>query len=962
MLKYKYIHKMLDIKKLLIAIFLFTICTIDNLLLSQVNNLGFPEVINYSREEYRAGTQNWESSCLKQGQILFSNNEGLLIFDGIGWKLHETPNKTILRSLEISKNSDRIWVGGQDEIGYFDYADGQFEFIDLKNMIPKEFSSLDDVWEIVELKEKVYFRSRNKIFQLGEDEVNIFPSEGSITFLASFQERIFYNEWDKGLFTIDENNEKQFVDGSENMAKKAIVDIVAINDQEALLITSSNGLFLFNGQTIKKWETQAESYLVKNRVISAAFHSDLKHLYLGTEIGGIISFNMEGRVELLLNKQAGLQNNTVTTITIDNNGNLWLGTYNGIDKISLSNANGRIYPDGDLEGALYDILEWKDHYYFGTNNGLYKLKKRDYYNPLKETKFDLIKNSEGQVWGLDIIDDRLYMGHNHGAFEILENGSAKEISPLIGAWRFEKLMPNLMIVGTYAGLDLFEKKGAEWNFVKRYPGFQESSRIMYLDKEGYLWVSHPYKGLFKIQFKNDFQDIEIDTIGKKDGIANFENCYVHEIDDLIFVSTDDHIYKYDYDLKSFDIDEKFMSFFKGHNFRRFIESKNGLWYITDKECGTIKMNNSGLDLKLKKEIFLNGEMPFVGGFENLFPLSANEAFLCTNKGVIHKSIFDSSINNNLSVNLKKITLSDGIRDSILYTGFSTIPDRSEVDFEFNDLRFDFVSELIEGKSRNVKYSFKLDGFEDHWSNWSNIRFKEYTNLPHGEYTFLVKARKEGIESGEIEAYSFEIKPPWFATWLMKVVYLILAGLIILLLVTLPNRRIKKEKEIILTQKKETEEKVQDLENEKLQSEIKYKNNELANLTMHLLQKSETLKQIQTEIENVRKNIKDPAAKKELKKVFSLLNSDNRLEEDWQNFSYHFDKVHHDFLKRIKEEYPKLSSTDLKLCAYLRLNLTTKEIAPLLNISTRGVEISRYRLRKKLALTSDVNLNSFMISY
>ena len=118
----------------------------------------------------------------------------------------------------------------------------------------------------------------------------------------------------------------------------------------------------------------------------------------------------------------------------------------------------------------------------------------------------------------------------------------------------------------------------------------------------------------------------------------------------------------------------------------------------------------------------------------------------------------------------------------------------------------------------------------------------------------------------------------------------------------------------------------------------------------------------SEIEYVQKIVKDAEARKEIKKIISLLRSDDRLEDDWSNFTIHFDAAHQDFLKRLKVNYPKLTPKDQKLCAYLRMNLTTKDIAPLLKISVRGVEISRYRLRKKLSLDKETNLNAFMMEF
>jgi len=96
----------------------------------------------------------------------------------------------------------------------------------------------------------------------------------------------------------------------------------------------------------------------------------------------------------------------------------------------------------------------------------------------------------------------------------------------------------------------------------------------------------------------------------------------------------------------------------------------------------------------------------------------------------------------------------------------------------------------------------------------------------------------------------------------------------------------------------------------------------------------------------------------LKKV----NKELKNEKHQELFDSYFDEVHQDFITRLKDDYQNLSPKELRLCAYLRMNLSTKEIAPLMNVSVRGVEISRYRLRKKLGLDHDTNLADFILSY
>jgi DNA-binding CsgD family transcriptional regulator len=153
----------------------------------------------------------------------------------------------------------------------------------------------------------------------------------------------------------------------------------------------------------------------------------------------------------------------------------------------------------------------------------------------------------------------------------------------------------------------------------------------------------------------------------------------------------------------------------------------------------------------------------------------------------------------------------------------------------------------------------------------------------------------------------------------------------------------------------------EIQNEKLGVEIKYKNQELALTTMHLVQKAEILLAVQEGLHHIRDKSPDQGVKKEVQQLLNMVNFDVKLDNDWEHFAQYFDQVHVDFLKQLRDRFPQLSTSDLKLCAYLRMNLSTKEIAPLLNISVRGVEGSRYRLRKKLNLSNDANLTEFILS-
>ena len=139
-----------------------------------------------------------------------------------------------------------------------------------------------------------------------------------------------------------------------------------------------------------------------------------------------------------------------------------------------------------------------------------------------------------------------------------------------------------------------------------------------------------------------------------------------------------------------------------------------------------------------------------------------------------------------------------------------------------------------------------------------------------------------------------------------------------------------------------------LRNDKLRHDIDNKNRELAASTMSIIKKNEFLNTIKKELSDVKNN-------ELVKPVIKIIDKNLNQDSDWELFQEAFNNADKDFLKKVKERHPSLTPNDLRLCAYLRLNLSSKEIAPLLNISHKSVEIKRYRLRKKMNLESKDNL-------
>jgi FixJ family two-component response regulator len=132
--------------------------------------------------------------------------------------------------------------------------------------------------------------------------------------------------------------------------------------------------------------------------------------------------------------------------------------------------------------------------------------------------------------------------------------------------------------------------------------------------------------------------------------------------------------------------------------------------------------------------------------------------------------------------------------------------------------------------------------------------------------------------------------------------------------------------------------------------------------MNLVKKNETLANIKTSLQGLKKSVKDPDSNKAIQQLIRKIKSEETQDEHWEQMMMHFNQLHSGYFDKLKDTYPELTPKDLKMCAYLKMNLTTKEMTSLLNVTTRGVEASRYRLRKKFKLQKDQNLTEFLMQF
>lgn len=311
-------------------------------------------------------------------------------------------------------------------------------------------------------------------------------------------------------------------------------------------------------------------------------------------------------------------------------------------------------------------------------------------------------------------------------------------------------------------------------------------------------------------------------------------------------------------------------------------------------------------------------------------------------------------------------------DSIVYTAnFLGKRERITIGYSENSLRIKYG---ITDDARNgtVAYRYRLSGEE--WSAPTSSTLKEYTNLKDGTHRFEVEAT--AIDGTiDTDAIEFTILPPWYKSKVAIAGYILLSLLLMVAIVKIERhliaakeRRVVREKDRELARQqagfeKEAElkdRKIMELEKEKLHSELRHKSQEMANAMASIARKNETLINVKQELRNIYTRL-NPGSEQRTA-ILSLQNSiDVSLQSDdvMKRFESEFDLVHNDFMKKLRSRYPDLSNNEVLLCAYIKMDLSTKEIAPLMNVSVRGMETMRYRIRKKFGLEREESLQEFL---
>jgi ligand-binding sensor domain-containing protein/DNA-binding CsgD family transcriptional regulator len=980
-----------------VLIFLFSIL-LNLSVCAQIKPKGIPFIQNYTKEDYEGASQIWSITQGYKGIIYVASDNGVIAFDGSYWRKYHVSHNVAARKVKAGSDG-KLWVGGPNSFGYFHpNSSGRFRFNSLSDTVKPVNNDMGTVWDIFLLPDKKVLHTDKGIYAIYHDTTVFYKIKNVYTNVFRIENKIFVTDRENGLQVLTGKSFESFPDAN-SFKNLYVTGLFALNEDSYLVATHRNGLFIYENNKLRKWETPVNKFLKENQVYcgqkltmknaSTTFASEY-YFAFGTIQNGLLIIDKQGNAVQHLNKSKGLQNNTVLDIFQDANSNLWLGLDNGVDFIELSSPFTVFNDIIGFPGTTYALEFFRDKIYVGTNQGVFIKNQSEIEDVLAYSdQASIVPGTEGQVWSFFKDNNNLLCGHHEGIFSI-RNSRAVKLNVEPGGWIIFPYLDGNLFAGQYDGIYSLDISGIFDNKVKssvpyyKLNGFDETSRIIEIDKsDSSLWVAHGYKGIYRLTLNPGRDSITgYKLYDSRHGLPVDQMNNVFKIRNELVIGTVNGIYK-KVPGKDTIVPHDFYAKYLGNSshIRKMIEDDYGnIWLSVDEDIAVMILQTDGT-YTLQTDQFKRIKSTLIGGFELIKIMDESNVFFGTNEGLIHYTPqITKDASSSFNVLLRRANFS-GKELIKAYSGYMSKANEINpkepdiIPFTSNSVRFVYSAVFYEDVKSN-KYQIKLEGFDNEWGDWTKKTEKEYTNLHDGEYCFMVRAMNTYSKTSETARFCFVIAPPWYRSGLAYLIYIASALLLIFIIAVIIYNRFKKQQFLLTEEKRKeleaekhrynetsvrNEKEITRLRNEKLESENARKNTELASFAMQITQKNQILGLVQRRLTEVSGNVNEDA-KKQLQELIKQIKQENSGHDHDEKFDRYFNEVHNNFLTRLTIKHPDLSPKEIKMCAYLRMNLSSKEIADLLNITTGGVEKSRYRIRKKLNLSKEDNLLEYILKF
>lgn len=889
-----------------------------------------PFVENYNKSNYQGDNQIWNIVQGNDNAMYFANNYYLLRYDGVKWEKYTLPNKTIIRSIMV--DGDRIYSGSYQEFGYWYRKDAKMYYVSItKEKKVFDVNDNEEIWKIFKFNDKIYFQSFNGIFVYDGKEIKAKTFPFLISYCFVIDNQILIASVEKGIFRLT-NGKIEKLNGLSLLENK-VIHAIQKHQNKIYFFTKKSGVYVFENNVLSPWKNVLNDILKTANINIAQFIKKNK-LIIGTANKGVYILDLNDGSYKNINRNNVLMNNSILSIGQDKENDLWLGLDNGLAHIEVNSPISIFYDSSGILGSVYSVASIPKGYLMATNHGVFKY---------EDKQLSLIPNTQGQAWNISKIGDQYLVGHNEGTY-IYKNGLFSKLSNIDGGWNLTKSsINNSYLQATYSGVIIYNDPN-DLNQKITIKGILKPIKYLAQNRKNEIWAADNNRGLYRILFNDAYETIKVDNVTQRSKINNDFGVKIFEFRNEILFLINNSWYTYNSITNQLESNELFNSSFKNVSDivaideNHFMILQEGLLYHINAQGN--KFIKNSIQEKYYKGKIINGNLK-VFRDKNNYLLNLDDGFISLELKYDEK---------------KKTTVKiEAFNDDILVENNSKINHNSE-------LRINVISGIYGVTKPDLFY--KINGTKDFFPIKEGLIL--LNNLSSGSHDVTIYSN-DGLNYNKIANFEFVVAKAWYFSAWMIFVYMILIGLILYLYykwnkmkyiqkLKLQKEELKHQKEILeMELKAENELNSQEYEKHILELELQSKSSEVAGKSLSIAKQSEMIEMIENILDT---ELDFNKLKSEIKKAIKI-NAVNKHE--WEVFETNLNQINNEFIIALSKKYPHLTSKDIKLCVYLKMNLSSKEIAPMMNISFRGVELHRYRLRKKLGLEQEETLSKFLLS-
>lgn len=889
-----------------------------------------PFVENFTKSEYNGDNQVWNVVQGNDNAMYFANHHYFLRYNGVKWEKYSLPNKTIIRSVFV--DGDRIYCGSYKEFGYWKRIGGRMQYFSVsgnKNLFTGNADN-EEIWKIFRHENKIYFQSFNEIYIYNGKTIDKLKFPELISYCYVIDNKVYIATVKSGIYILSGkkfNKVKNWPQLENN-----IIHGMEKRNGQLYVFTKNNGIYTGNESSLTPWKSNLNSLIKGDVIVTAKFLND-SLLAIGTGLKGLYIINIKNGSYKNINRKNSLKNNAVLSLNLDRENDLWLGLDNGISHVEVNSPVDIFSDNSGILGSVYSLSTMQQGYLFVTNHGIFTY---------KDKMLAAIPNSQGQVWDIYKHNNDFIIGHNDGTF--VYNGSIlKWVNPVNGGWKFLRSdFDNVYFQANYSGIAVYKDINdlSKWKILD---SITKPVRNIAQNKKGELWAADNYRSLYRITYDEDFKVKHVENISRSNNINSDFGVKIFNFRGEIFFLINNSWYVYNSILGKLEKDKIFNTNFSNISDiipvddDHFLVLKDGLLYL-------ISQGNGNFTWKLLPEKYYQGRLImentqiYKDGKDLLINLDDGFIAFDANR--------DKQKKQNISVEAYYM---DALIDKDTKIKYNQSVDISVIAEYFGYNRPDLLYRLNGSDIRAVKNG--------------NIVLN---NLNSGRQNIEIFIN-DGNADVKVKEYQFYVARPWyFSFWMILVYILVISGSFFLYYrwntiryqqkIKLNEEELKHRKQLFeLEMEAENKLRQQEYEKHRLEMEVQNKASEVAGKSLSIAKHSEM-------IESIQEVLTSESNEGQLKsRIKQIIKTNTISKNEWQSFEKNLFKSHEEFVERLSKKYPLLTSKDIKLSIYLKMNLSSKEIAPLMNISFRGVELHRYRLRKKLGIAQEENLSKFMIN-